>query len=152
MSESGEVENNKRCVAVALAACFAHLLTIAGTDYQEPLRIGAWGIEQTGQLVLFFLVNYGIFLSPVFVLLAIRRVCVLVGIFAIPVLIIFTVRMYYVWQFYWFGINSMAVQKGDALNFFTLMFDMASAIVAAPFFLFVFLYKLIERIQRIRRG
>ena len=98
------------------------------------------------------MVNYGIFLSPVFVLLAIRRVCVLVGIFAIPVLIIFTQRMYHVWQFYWFGINSMAVQKGDALNFFTLIFDTLSAVIAAPFFLFIFLYKLIERFQRIRRG
>jgi hypothetical protein len=145
MTVRSEDENSRRCVAAALALCFAHILTIAGTDYQEPLRMSELRMEHLGQLGLFFLVNYGIFLSPIFLLLLIRRVCVLVGIFAIPILIIFVMRMYYVWQFYWFGINSMAVQKGDGLNFLTMVFEMLSAAIAAPLLLVIFLWKLTWR-------
>lgn len=152
MTMLGEDEIGKRCSAVAVALCLAHTLTIVGTHYQAPLRIEALRIDQTGQIVLFFLVNYGIFLSPVLVLILIRRVCVLVGMFAIPVLIIFALRMYYVWQYHWFGINSMAVQKGDALNSFTIVFDTLSAAIAAPFALGYFVWKLIDGARGWRRG
>jgi len=56
------------------------------------------------------------------IVLVVRRVCILVGVMAIPVLVFFTLRMHHVLQFYWFGINSMARQNGDELGWFTLIF------------------------------
>jgi len=156
MAVLSEDEISKRCVAASFALCIVHILTVVGTYYQVDATRGDWQIDrfQVDQLfwaIYALLVNCGIFLSPVFVLLLIRRVCVLVGIFAIPILIFFTLRMYFVWQFYWFGINSMAVQKGDGLGFFTLLFEMFSAVVAAPVLLFLLLRKLTEGLQRILR-
>src|SRR6266481_3631283 len=140
MTVRSEDENSRRCVAAALALCFAHILTIAGTDYQVHAiswQIARFHIEDLFPAIFALLVNYGTFLSPVIILLLVRRVCILVGIFAVPILIFFAFRMYYVWQFYWFGINSMAVQKGDGLNFLTMVFEMLSAAIAAPFLLFI---------------
>jgi hypothetical protein len=136
-----ENEISKRCVTTAIAVCFAHILTIAGTLYQEQSIIVWSRTAPVGQMLWFAVVNYGTFLSPVFVLLIIRRVCILVGIFAIPVLIFFVLRMHHVFQFYWSGINSMAVQKGDALSFLTMVFEMLSAVIVAPMLLFIFLWK-----------
>jgi hypothetical protein len=151
MAVLSEDEIGRRCVAAAVALSCAHVLTIVGTDYQvyAPLS-GRLQLEQIANLPLFFLVNYGTFLSPLVVIFAFRKVCVALGILAIPILTFFTLRMYYVWQFYWFGINSMARQKGDALGFFNMVFDMLSLFVAVPILLFIIGYKLIEGFQRIR--
>ena len=138
MTALSEDETGKRCVTIAIAVCFAHILTIAGTLYQEQSVIVWSQTVPVDQKILFAVVNYGTFLSPVFILLIVRRSCLLVGIFAIPVLIFFVLRMHYAFQFYWSGINSMAVQKGDALNFFTMVFDMLSAAIAAPTLLVLF--------------
>jgi hypothetical protein len=98
------------------------------------------------------LVNYGTFLSPVIVLLFVRRVCILVRILAVPIVIFFILRMHHVWEFHWSGINSMARQKGDELGWSTLIFEMFSAAIAAPLLLFFLLYRLTEVIQRAWRG
>jgi hypothetical protein len=100
----------------------------------------------------FFLVNHAVFLSPLLVLLLIRRFCVIAGICAIPVLIIFALRMHHVWQFYWFGINSMATQKGDDVGWLTLVFDMLSTAIATPWLLGIFFWKMIDGVERAWRG
>jgi hypothetical protein len=146
-----EDEIGQRCFAAAIILSLAHILTIAGTFYQEPIKIDGPRIEQFDRLIPLVLVNGGIFLSPVFVLLLIKRVCILVGIFAIPILTIFALRMHDVWQFYWSGINSMAVQKGDALNFFTILFEMFSAAIVGLLLLGILIWRLIDRLQRARR-
>jgi hypothetical protein len=94
MAIPSEDEPNKRCVAAAVALSMAHILT--GADYQvyplDGLRIDH-----------FFLVNHAVFLLPVVVLLLMRKACLFVRIYGVPVLIIFVLRMHHVWQFYWFG-------------------------------------------------
>jgi uncharacterized membrane protein YecN with MAPEG domain len=156
MTASDEVQtnNSQRCVAAALALSLVHILTIAGTDYQidglktDRLQVGQ---IEAFQAFLFLLVNYGTFLSPVVVLFLIRKVCILVGIYAIPILIFFALRMHHVWQFYWFGINSMARQKGDELGWVTLIFEMLSVVIAAPWVFGILFFKLIDGIQRALR-
>ena len=71
---------------------------------------------------------------------------------AIPILIFFVWRMFYVWQYCWSGVNSMERQKGDALGFFTMIFDMVSFAIVAVILLSVLLVKLIEGLQRIWRA
>jgi hypothetical protein len=138
-------EIQKRCIVGAVVLSIAHILTLAGAEYQvyTPGRY---------QIDFAFIVNYGTFLSPLVILFAFRKVCVALGIFAIPILIFFAWRMYYVWQFYWFGINSMARQKGDELGFFSMVFDMLSLPVAAAILLFLLCHKLMDGIRRVRRG
>ena len=145
MTVSSDDEISKRCIAAALALSVAHVLTLVGTEYQVYTP-GRYQFDQ------FFLVNYATFLSPLVILFAFRRVCIVLGLLAIPILTFFVWRMHYVWQFYWSGINSMARQKGDELGFFTLVFDMFSLFAAAPVLLFIVLYKLVEGVQRIKRG
>jgi hypothetical protein len=132
---SGDEASNG-CVIAAAALSVAHILTVCGTD-RQIYTLDSLRIDQ------FFLVNHAVFLSPVVVLLLMRRACGFVGIYAIPILIIFVARMYYVWQFYWFGINSMAVQKGDALSFFDVILDTLSAAIVACALLATLSYKLI---------
>jgi hypothetical protein len=146
MSERGNEETSKRCVALAGALAIAHFLTLIGVEYQLN-----WRPRFLVYHPFVFFVNYGIFLSPLVVIFAFRRVCIVLGILAIPILTFFTFRMSYVWEFYWFGINSMDRQKGDALGFINMVFDMLSILVAVPFLLFMVGYKLIESFQRIRR-
>jgi hypothetical protein len=156
MAVLSEDEIGRRCVAAASALCIVHILTIVGTDYQayattrDGWQIDRFQVDQIFLGIYALLVNYGIFLSPVFVLLLIRRVCVLVGIFAIPVLILFTLRMYHVWQFYWFGINSMAVQKSD--GWLQLVFEMLSAAIAVSWVLGLLFWKLIDGMRGWRKG
>ncbi len=145
MTVSSDDEIGKRCIAAAWTLSVAHILTLVGTEYQ----VYAPGRYQFDQ---FFLVNYAIFLSPLVILFAFRRVCIALALLAIPILTFFVWRMHYVWQFYWSGINSMARQKGDELGFFTMVFDMFSLFAAAPVLLFIVLYKLVEGVRRIKRG
>jgi hypothetical protein len=158
MAVLNEDEIGKRCVAAAFALCIAHILTIVGTDYQVyALSRESWRISRSNSDDLFraifgILVNYGTFLSPVIILLLVRRVCILVGIVAIPILIFFALRMHHVWQFYWFGINSMARQKGDELGWATLIFEMLSAVIAVPWVLGLLFWKLIDGMRGWRRG
>jgi hypothetical protein len=153
-----ENEIGKRCVAAALALCIAHSVTTIGEQYQiyaENPDQWSFSGARSGDLHDVFigiLLNYGIFLSPVIVLLMARRVCALVGVLAIPVMIFFVLRMHHVWQFYWFGINSMARQKGDELGWFTLIFEVISAVVAAPVALGLLAAKLIDGLGGWRKG
>ena len=134
MAVQSDAETSNRCIVAAIALSFAHILTVYGGDLQTYayLRIDK-----------FFWVNHAVFLSPVVALLLMRGVRVFLAIYAVPVLIIFISRMYYVWQFWWFGINSMAVQKGDGLGFIEMVFDMLSAVFVACALLVIFSLKLI---------
>jgi hypothetical protein len=120
------------------------------SEYQVggPARFHADG-SLFSMYVLF--VNYYTFLSPLIILLALRKACVVQGIFAIPIVIPFVLRMHHVWEFYWLGINSMARQKGDELASFTLVFDMISAGLAGLLLLVFVAWKLIHRVRRLFR-
>jgi hypothetical protein len=158
MTVLNEDKIGKSCVAAALALCVTHLLTIVGTNYQVyALNEDRWSFSGfTGddlfQVIFGILVNYGTFLSPIIIVLHVRRVCILVGIIGIPILIFFAFRMHHVWQFCWFGINSMARQKGDELGWATLIFEMLSAAVVAPVLLGFVIWKTAARVQRAWRG
>jgi hypothetical protein len=147
MAVLSEDKIEKRCVAAAIALSCAHALTLLGTEYQvytpDKFQIDSF---------IFYFVNYSIFLSPLVILFLFRGACVVVRIFAIPILIIFGLRMYYVSRYHWLGINSMARQKGDELSFFTLLFDMLSAGITAFLLAAILFARLIEFFQRIRRG
>jgi hypothetical protein len=143
MAVTGENEIERRCAGAALVLSVAHVLTLIGTEYQ----VYTPGRYETNFALL---VNYAIFLSPLVILFALRKVCGALVILAIPILIFLAWRMYYVWQFHWSGINSMDRQKGDELWFFTMVFDMLSLPIAAAILFFLLLFKLIHGIQRVR--
>jgi hypothetical protein len=74
MAVLSEDEIGRRCVAAASALCIVHILTIVGTDYQayattrDGWQIDRFQVDQIFLGIYALLVNYGIFLSPVFVL------------------------------------------------------------------------------------
>jgi glucan phosphoethanolaminetransferase (alkaline phosphatase superfamily) len=144
MTVLSEDQIEKRCVVAAIALSCAHVLTHLGTEYQvyspDHFRIDR-----------FLITNSAVLLSPLVILFLFRRSRVAVSILAIPILIIFGLRTYYVSRYYFFGINSMARQKGDELNAFTLLYDMLSAGLAAFLLLTLLFAKLIEQLQRMRR-
>lgn len=105
----------RRCQVAALLLAVMHFLTVSGMAYQASLRGGF------DELV----INYGLWLSPILLVLLLKRACVAVGLFAIPILIDFTARVYYASQFYFFGINSIG-QKGDWAFWFTTFLGMFS--------------------------
>jgi hypothetical protein len=51
-------------------------------------------------------------------------------------------------QFYWFGINSMAIQKGDGLGFLSMLFDMLSVAIVAFALLVLLADTLLDGVQR----
>jgi hypothetical protein len=133
MTKLGGNAFGKRCLAAAIALSVLHVVTLVGTDYQ----VG--GRQQIDHL---FLVNHAVFLAPVGVLLLIWRTCFLVGLFAIPIVIFFVLRMHRVWEFYWWGYNSMAVQKGDALGLYQIVFEMLAATTVVTWLVIMMLWKL----------
>jgi hypothetical protein len=151
MAALSENEFGKWCVAAAVALGIVHAVTIVGTAYQTHTlaRIYADGSPFA---IYSASVNYAVFLSPLVVLFAFRRVGVVLGALAFPIVIIFIQRMQHVWQFYWFGLNSMSVQKGDELGWVSLIFEMLSAAIAVPFLIFIFFNRLIAIVRRLRTG
>jgi uncharacterized membrane protein len=130
MLDEGKI--SKRCLAATIALSVLHVVTMVGTDYQA----GRQHIDHS------FLVNHAVFLAPVGILLLIRRACLLVGLFAIPIVIFFVLRMHHVWEFYWRGYNSMAVQKGDALGWYQIVFELLAAITIVTWLAIMLLWKL----------
>lgn len=147
MAVVSEYGISNRCAVAAFALTVAHVLTFVGTEYQVG---GPTRFHSDGSLFSMYvlLVNYYIFLSPLIILLVLRKACIVQGIFAFPIVIPFVLRMHHVWEFYWLGINSMARQKGDELAFFTLVFDMISAGLAGLLLLSLLAWKVIDGVQR----
>jgi hypothetical protein len=71
----------------------------------------------------FLLVNYGLWLSPVLVVLLFRKMPILVGACAIPIFVVFVGRMHYVWQYHAYGINVIK-KLGDWAWFSTTLIGM----------------------------
>jgi hypothetical protein len=125
MDAGSEGPHGKGCVSAALVLSVAYTLTVYGTQRQIAALYG-WPIDRD------FFVNAAGHLSPVILLLLMCRVCVFVAVVGLPVPFFFAMRMYYVWQFSAFQINSMAQQKGDGLGFLQLLFEMLSDVLLIP--------------------
>lgn len=85
----------KWCGRAVFALCFLHILSVAEMRYQ----IGPYGD------LVFFLSNYGVWLSPVLMVLLSRKSRILLSICSVPILIIFFGHSYYFVQRYIFNIN-----------------------------------------------
>jgi hypothetical protein len=123
--EDSKTNNTELCKRAAFGLCFAHTLSIFGTAYQGSLGTGYEMI----------LINYSTLLSPAVVVLLSRNVCALVGLCAVPILVIFFGRMYYVWQLYMFGVNSAHMQKGDWAGFLATLVGMLSVAIVTVWLL-----------------
>lgn len=97
VNDKNQVNIRERCSATALLLCVAHIFSVVGMAYQNSLA-GNYK---------FVLINFSLWLSPVIVLLLYRKVCAIVGSYAIPVLAIFFARVYFALQFYSLGTNSV---------------------------------------------
>ena len=128
MTLPGEVGIGKHCVAGAFMVALLHALTVAGAEYQVSILYADFWNKQ----LKFFLVDYSLFLAPCVLAILIRKNCLVVALYAIPVSILFGMRMYNVWQCWWLGINSMAQQKGDGLGWITMLFEALSAAIVVP--------------------
>ena len=144
MTPLSEDDIRKHCVAGAFLVALLHALTEVGATYQVSiLSANFWNLELS-----FFLVNYSLFLAPCVLAILVRKNCLIVALYAIPVSILFGMRTYNVWKCWWLGINSMARQKGDALGWVTMLFDALSAAIAVPWLLgllLTYLYVLFTR-------
>lgn len=101
-SDDDRTPDKKRsCFAGAFGLSLAHVLSVFGMWYQTGFFVGndVW-------------VNFAIWLSPIIVLLVMGRTCAVVGILAVPLLVIFAARAYFAYERYSLGINSVGA-KGD---------------------------------------
>ena len=120
MAVISEDEIDQRCTIAALTAAALHLLAIAAVAYQITAH------SRTEPAVI-YLVQFGWYCGPAILLLLLRRVCPVV---VIPVVILFALRLHHVVVFWLTGINSMAVQKGDELGFFEMLFSLTLGAIA----------------------
>ena len=140
--------NNSHCQAGAIILFFLHILTVAGMAYQG--RVYLYLASNDYDL----LINYGVWLSPALVVLIFRRVCPLVGVCAVPILIDFAARTYFVWDYYWTGFNSGG-QKGDGAHYLTTFMGAASVFILACWLVLmigVVLVHLINRLRQLKGG
>ncbi|MDP1882395.1 MAG: hypothetical protein Q8K88_05870, partial [Bradyrhizobium sp.] len=118
MTLVNEDDIRKHCVAGAFGVGLLHALTEAGATYQVSIiSANFWNQE-----LKFLLVNYSLHLAPCVLAILVRKSCLVVALYAIPVSILFGMRADNVWQCWWLGINSMAQQKGDGLGWVTMLF------------------------------
>ena len=122
-SNENELAFGKLRSWAARVLSLAHILSVCGMAYQVPPRADH-----------FALVNFLVWLSPAVVPILVRRSCVLTLIFAVPILVIFCARMFFVWQFYSIGINSVG-QKGDGAWLGTTVLGALSIGIIALWFL-----------------
>jgi hypothetical protein len=146
MTLSSEDEIDRRCTIAAAAAAALHVLTVACTAYQ--VAAGTRGMEAASIYLAAFVFYWG----PAVLLLLVRKICPLVVMIAIPVLILFVLRMHHVLELQLTGINSMAVQKGDGLGFFHMMFSLAAGAVALPWLATLLILRLIDILRGWRKG
>ena len=148
MTVISEDEIRRRCTIAALVVAALHLLALAGGEYQ----VSALTRAKTAEPIFIYLVNFVFFLGPLVLLLLARKSCVLVGIIAAPIVMLFALRMYYVFEFVWYGINSMARQKGDALGWVEMLFSFAADAIALPWVAILLVMRLVDVIRGWRRG
>jgi hypothetical protein len=148
MTVTSEDEMFRRCTIGALAAATLHLLTIAGGEYQISALTGAG----TAEPIFVYLVNFVFFLGPFLLPLLARKSCVLVGIIAAPIVMLFALRMYCVFEFVWYGINSMARQKGDALGWVEMLFAAAADVAALVWLATLQIMRLVDVVRGWRNG
>jgi hypothetical protein len=86
----------RSCVAAGLLLCILHVLSWIGMTYP-------FGMNVREEEVKFVLISYGILLSPGVAVFLLRRSCVFVALFSIPIMINFSVRMYYAWERFFIG-------------------------------------------------
>ena len=65
---------------------------------------------------------------------------------------LFTLRMYYVFEFVLFGINSMARQKGDALGWVEMLFSLAADAIALPWLGGLLIAGVVNGMRGVRKG
>jgi hypothetical protein len=135
---------SSRCQAGALILFFLHIVTVSAMAYQDRLGGDYYGL----------IINYGLWLSPALAILIFRRSCPFVGLYAGPILIDFAARMYFAWDYYWTGVNSIW-PKGDWAGWFTTFMGMASLVVLACWLIVmagVVLIHLINRLRQLKGG
>lgn len=114
----GPVQLSTGRAVAALVLSMLHILTILGTQYQAgTFRQLSFGFND--------IVNYAIYLSPVAALWLLSFFgYAALALLGSPIVVFFVLRMLHVLEFYRHGYNSMAVQKGDSLAFFHILFFM----------------------------
>jgi hypothetical protein len=120
------------CGAAALALCALHVLAIFVFCYRHlPADLRAVHFSPPNDGLKMFLVNYGTFLSPVIIVLLSRRLPIVLGLCAIPILVNLSAQLYYEWLFLTTGTNPSMRQKGDWASWFPTFFGVLSVAVAA---------------------
>src|SRR3954447_7949454 len=132
------------CQAGALILCFLHTLTVAGMAYQGRIHLYLASNDYD------LLINYGLWLSPVLAVLIFRRSCPFVGLYAGPILIDFAARMYFAWDYYWTGVNSIW-QKGDGASWLTTFMGVISLLILACWLIYTAVVLLIHLIDWLRQ-
>lgn len=96
-----------RCVAAGFLLCLLHVLSwIALTHPSWVALTHPFRINVREEELKFVLIAYGIWLAPVVAVFLLRRSCALVAVLSVPIVVNFSVRMYYAWERFFFGPTS----------------------------------------------
>jgi len=135
-SEKHEVTDCRWCGAAVLALCFAHILTIGAMAYQVGWLSGPE----------FVLVNYGVWISPLLIVLLSRNRPLLLFLCAIPILVMFAGHMYYFWQHYMHDIN--VIRTSEWVWYLTTLTGGLTVGLVAVFLLFLIIKAVVYLIVR----
>jgi hypothetical protein len=134
----------RRCEVAAILLAVMHFLTVCGMAYQGHIHLYLARDDYD------LLINYGLWLSPALAILALRRVCPVVFLYAVPILIDFAARGYFVWDYYCTGVNSIW-QKGDGASWLTTFMGMISLVVLACWLTYMVGALVIHLLNRLRQ-
>jgi hypothetical protein len=122
------------CGAAALALCVVHVLAIFVFSYRMfDFRLLGEGLKYILRdgIPMDVLVNYGIWLSPLIVVLLSRKLSVVLGLCAVPIVVNLSAQLYYEWLFRTYGTNPSMRPNGDWVTWLPTLLGTLFAAVAA---------------------
>jgi hypothetical protein len=127
-NDRGPAPPPKPCVRFAIFVAIIHCLTLARMMYQRA------NIVRFDE---FFFINWSAWLAPVVLPLISRKVCPLVALWALPIVTLFVMRMYYISEFHRLGFNAHAGPKAlDMALLLTMAFGVLAMVIVCGWLLF----------------
>jgi hypothetical protein len=155
--QEASVDRCRFCGAAAIALCVVHVLAIFVFSHRifdfRLLGEGLKDIPLDG-IPKDVLINFGVWLSPLIVVFLSRKLLVVLGLCAVPIVVNLSAQIYYEWLYRTYGTNPSMRQNGDWVSWLPTLLGAFSAVVAAVWLFVLLLWfagNLIERAVNLSR-
>ena len=151
MHQEVNLDRCRFCGAAAIALCVLHVLAIFVFSHRIfDFRLFGEGLKDVllDGVPKEVLINYGIWLSPVIVVFLSRKLFVVLGLCAVPIVVNLSAQLYYEWLFRTYGTNPSMRQNGNWVSWLPTLLGALFAMVAVAWLFTLLLWfagNLIER-------